>query len=55
MGWLVRVQPVIETLTGLAEEFPRLGFWKYVDVLSLREYPWNHKRPHRVYCALGLI
>lgn len=52
--WLGRDRPVIEALNGLAEEFPRNGFWKYVGVLSLRDYPWNHKRLHRVYCALGL-
>lgn len=54
VDWLVRDRRVIDTLNGLTEEFPRLGFWKYVDVLSLREYPWNHKRIYRVYCALGL-
>ena len=38
----------------MVDEFPRLGFWKYVDLLSARGYAWNHKRIHRVYCALGL-
>ena len=36
MDWLVWDQAVIDTLNELAEEFPRLGFWKYVGVLSMR-------------------
>jgi len=54
VDWLERDDEVIEALNGLVEEFPRLGFWKYVDILSARGYPWNHKRIHRVYRALGL-
>lgn len=45
---------MIEALNGLVEEFPRLGLWKYVDVLFARGYPWNDKRVCRVYCQLGL-
>jgi len=52
--WLKRDSAVIEALNDLTEEFPRLGFWKYVGVLSARGYPWNHKRIYRVYCQLGL-
>ena len=54
LGWMARDGEVIDALNGLAEEFPRCGYWKYVDVLALRAYPWNHKRIYRVYCALGL-
>lgn len=54
IDWLVRDRPVIEALNGLVEEFPRLGYWKYVDLLSARRYPWNPKRIYRVYCAMGL-
>jgi putative transposase len=54
VDWLQRDHALIEALNGLTEEFPRLGFWKYVDVLSARGYPWNHKRIYRVYCQLGL-
>lgn len=51
---LKRDQELIDALNGLVEEFPRSGYWKYVDVLANRGYPWNHKRIYRVYCALGL-
>jgi len=54
VDWIKRDEAVITALNGLTEEFPRLGFWKYVDILSQRGYPWNHKRIYRVYCAMGL-
>ena len=49
-----RDQEVIRALHRLVAEFPRLGFWKYAQILSARGYPWNAKRIYRVYCALGL-
>ena len=54
VDWLQRDKTVIDALNGLTEEFPRLGFWKYRDILARRGYSWNHKRIYRVYCALGL-
>jgi putative transposase len=51
---LVRDAEVIDALQGLAEKYPRRGFWKYRDRLRLDGRPWNHKRIYRVYCALGL-
>lgn len=54
VDWLQRDDELITALNGLVEEFPRSGFWKYAGVLSNRDYPWNHKRIYRVYCALGL-
>lgn len=54
MDWMDRDKDLIEALNSLVEEFPRSGFWKYVDVLANRGYGWNHKRIYRVYCALGL-
>jgi len=54
VDWMKRDKPVIDALNALTEEFPRLGFWKYRDILVRRGHPWNHKRVYRVYCALGL-
>jgi putative transposase len=44
---------VIAALQAMVEKRPRAGFWKCFDRLH-RKHPWNHKRVHRVYRALGL-
>ena len=49
-----RDTPVITALLALVEDRPRWGFWKCCDRLRLNGQPWNHKRLHRVYCALRL-
>ena len=45
---------VIDTLNELVAKHPRWGFWKCYDRLRLDGCRWNHKRLHRVYCAMGL-
>jgi putative transposase len=45
---------VIAALTDLVARYPRWGFWKLYDRLRVEGQPWNHKRIHRVYCALRL-
>lgn len=45
---------VITVLQELAERFPERGFGKYFKVIRRRGYIWNHKRVHRIYCALNL-
>lgn len=47
-------QPVIDALHRVLAHRPRWGFWKCFDRLCLLGYGWNHKRVHRVYCALRL-
>ena len=51
---LERDAEVIDALRRLVDRYPRIGFWKSVDRLRGRGYPWNPKRIHRVYRALGL-
>jgi putative transposase len=45
---------VIEALRRLVDRHPKIGYWKCVDRLRRRGHPWNPKRIHRVYRALGL-
>jgi putative transposase len=49
---LVRDTAVIEALTTLVERHGRWGFWKLFGRLRNTGHPWNHRRVHRVYCAL---
>jgi putative transposase len=45
---------VITALLAVVEQRTRWGFWKCFDRLRLDGQRWNHKRVHRVYCALRL-
>jgi putative transposase len=49
-----RDQPVIDALQAVVAENTRWGFWKCFDRLRNQGRRWNHKRVHRVYCALRL-
>lgn len=46
--------PVIETLVRLAGQFPRFVSGKLFPLVRRQHPTWNHKRVHRVYCALKL-
>jgi putative transposase len=45
---------VVAALNELVERKPRWGFWKCYDRMRMEGRPWNHKRVHRVYCAMNL-
>jgi putative transposase len=45
---------VVTALLAVVEQRGRWGFWKCFDRLRLDGHPWNHKRVHRIYCALRL-
>jgi putative transposase len=45
---------VIAALQAIVEKHPRHGFWKCYRRMRRKGHPWNHKRVHRVYCALKL-
>ena len=51
---LARDAAVIDALQAVVARHPQSGFWKCYRRLRRRGHPWNHKRVHRVYCALGL-
>ncbi len=51
---LTRDQAVVEALNQVVAKRTRWGFWKCYDRLRLTGHCWNHKRVHRVYCALRL-
>jgi putative transposase len=49
-----RDRAVIAALERVVERHPRSGFWKCFGRLRRQGHGWNHKRVHRVYCALKL-
>lgn len=51
---LERDRDLITALQAVVERRPRSGFWKCFDRLRRAGHSWNHKRVHRVYCALRL-
>ena len=49
-----RDQDVIAALNEIVSKHRRWGFWKCYHRLRHQGKNWNHKRVHRVYCAMKL-
>lgn len=45
---------MIDALQELSQRKPDLGFGKLFDRLRRQGHRWNHKRVHRIYCAMKL-
>jgi putative transposase len=51
---LSRDADVVTALNDIVVRHARWGFWKCFYRLSRAGHRWNHRRVHRVYCALRL-
>src|SRR2546427_3403457 len=51
---LLRDTGVVTALNDVVARHTRWGFWKCFYRLRRAGHGWNHKRVHRVYCALRL-
>jgi putative transposase len=51
---LARDADVVTALNDVVARHTRWGFWKCFHRLRRAGHRWNHKRVHRVYCALRL-
>ena len=51
---LMRDTDVVTALNDVVARHTRWGFWKCFYRLRRAGHGWNHKRVHRVYCALRL-
>lgn len=54
VDWAARDAPVIAALNDIVSKRCRWGFWKCFHRLRGDGHGWNHKRVHRVYCAMRL-
>jgi putative transposase len=51
---LLRDTDVVTALNDVVARHTRWGFWKCFYRLRRAGHRWNHKRVHRIYCALRL-
>lgn len=54
VDWHSKDAPVIDALNTVIGQRGRWGFWKCFHRLRADGHGWNHKKVHRVYCAMGL-
>ena len=54
VDWAAKDAPVIAALNEMVSKRSRWGFWKYFHRLRADGHGWNHKKVHRVYCAMKL-
>jgi len=54
VDWAAKDVPVIAALNEMVSKRSRGGFWKCFHRLRADGHEWNHKRVHRVYCAMKL-
>lgn len=54
VDWTAKDAPVIAVLNEIVSKRSRWGFWKCFHRLRGDGYGWNHKKVHRIYCAMKL-
>ncbi len=54
VDWSAKDAPVIAALNEMVSQRSRWGFWKCFHRLRADGHGWNHKKVHRVYCAIKL-
>lgn len=46
--------PMIQVQEELEAKHPAIGFWRSHNRLRRKGHPWNHKKVHCIYSAMGL-
>ena len=54
VDWAAKDAPVIAALNGPVSKRSRWGIWKCFHGLRAGGHEWNHKKVHRVCCAMKL-
>jgi putative transposase len=54
VDWSAKDALVIAVLNDIVSQRSRWGFWKCFHRLRADGHSWNHKKVHRIYCALKL-